>query len=100
MLGTTLQPHRQRSAPNTRGLLIAVFIALAPMAGLAQQTTPTDQSSAIGSGESDSITAPPAEQQNKSPAPPTQNKTKTNNRRFKPSESISEDLSVAFPVDI
>jgi len=78
-------------APYTRRLLIAAFIALMPMASLAQIIAPTEESSTEESSQSDSIAAPPAEQQNK---------TETNSGRFKPSESISEDLSVAFPVDI
>jgi len=94
----SLLQHSQRLLQYAGWLLIAAL----PATGLAQQAATTEQSSEVKSPKATTIVVPKTTEKvnEKITTSSQQKKTAASNKRFKPSEKISEDLSVAFPVDI
>lgn len=79
-------------------LATILFLLLAQVPVAAQDTDPVDDAAAA-----ETETSEPAAET--APAPARAEETQTESRRgrpqrFEPSEDISEDLSVSFPVDI
>jgi len=100
MAKVALHKKRQGLARLTGSLLIAIL----PMISVAQPATPIEQSQTNADKDLQSVssdtpkTAPKAKEN--TVTPPVEKQQQVSNKRFKPSERISEDLSVAFPVDI
>jgi len=100
MAKVALHKKRQGLARHIGSLLIATL----PMVSVAQPVTPTEQSQTNAEKDLQSVsnnlpkTAPKATKNSVTPS--VEKQQQASNKRFKPSERISEDLSVAFPVDI
>jgi len=100
MAKVALHKKRQGLARLTGSLLIAIL----PMISVAQPATPIEQSQTNADKDLQPVssytpkTAPKAKEN--TVTPPVEKQQQVSNKRFKPSERISEDLSVAFPVDI
>lgn len=92
--------QRQPLAPLSLGLAIVMF-ALAPGTVLGQDDAPDNETAAQTGQTAD--TATKARTQAQTQAQPPQGNVQANppsDDPFRPSETISEDLSVPFPVDI
>jgi len=88
-----------RKPLNFTALLAIALLALAPAWALCQEADPDEAPSATAPGgqqepaPADTPPAPAARQGETRASPPSDDP-------FRPSETISEDLSVPFPVDI
>jgi len=100
----TERPHSQHSGAGVwrrivLGLGVAVSTTLFTSGILAQEAT-SSQASAEAAGEQDAVAESQAAQQRADEAPLEVTPTAKPTLDYVPSETISEDSSVSFPVDI